>query len=49
MMQKFLCNLCGYKGTKQSSLTVHIQSKHEGIKYSCSNFDKPFSKKGHIN
>ena len=43
VMQKFPCNLCGYKAIRQSYLTTHKQSKHEEIKYSCTKCDKQFS------
>ena len=47
-MQKFPCDLCGYKATTQSNLTKHKKSKHEGIKYSCSKCDKQFTQKGNL-
>ena len=29
---KYACNQCDYQATYQGNLTVHIQSKHEGVK-----------------
>ena len=30
---KYPCNLCEYKATEQRSLTRHIRSVHEKVKY----------------
>ena len=32
---RYKCEECGKKMIKQSSLNAHIRSIHEGIKYSC--------------
>ena len=37
---------CGYQVTTQSSLTVNMQSKHEGIKYACDQCDYPVITQG---
>ena len=32
---RFVCDICEYKATRQTLLTLHIESKHEGIRYGC--------------
>lgn len=32
---RFVCDICEYKATRQTHLTLHIESKHEGIRYGC--------------
>ena len=32
---RFVCDICEYKATRQTQLTLHIESKHEGIRYGC--------------
>ena len=33
------CDPCDYNATDKKSLTRHIQSKHEGVKYACDQCD----------
>ena len=35
----FPCDQCPYKSKKKYNLTVHIEAKHEGIKYPCDQCD----------
>ena len=43
--QELACDQCDYQTTKQSSLTRHIQSKHEGVKYACDQCDYQAARK----
>ena len=36
---KYECIQCDYRATKQSHLTHHIQSVHDGVKYDCNQCD----------
>ena len=49
---KYACNQCDYQATHQGNLTVHIQSKHEGVKYACNKCDyqakRPYILRSHI-
>ena len=35
---KYECIQCDYRATKQSHLTHHIQSVHDGVKYDCNQY-----------
>ena len=39
---KYACNQCDYEATHCSSVTRHIQSKHEGVIYACNQCDQQF-------
>ena len=39
---KYACNQCDYEATHGSSVTRHIQSKHEGVIYACNQCDQQF-------
>ena len=41
--KKFQCQQCDTFFTRNSSLTYHIQSKHEGAKYVCNQCDKQYT------
>ena len=41
--KKFQCQQCDTFYTRNSSLTYHIQSKHEGAKYVCNQCDKQYT------
>ena len=32
---QLVCDICGYKATRATMLTLHKESKHEGIVYGC--------------
>ena len=50
--EAFDCDQCGYQATQKSSLKIHIQSIHEGVKYPCNEYDyqstRPGNLKNHI-
>ena len=37
-----------YQGTSKSKVTVHINSKHNNVRYSCDICEATFAQKGHI-
>ena len=45
---KYVCNLCDQKFTTQCNLTLHIQSKHEGVKYACNQCDYRAKRQEHL-
>ena len=45
---KYACNQCDYEATHCSSVTRHIQSKHEGVKYACSQCDYQATRQAHL-
>merc|ERR1712126_574814 len=46
---KFECNLCGYKFTRQYNLKQHIEAVHEGRKFPCQLCDKQFTQQSRLN
>ena len=44
----YICARCDYKFTQQTSVTTHIQSKHEGLRYSCDWCDYKATTKGNL-
>ena len=45
---KLLCNQCAYQTTTKTSLTNHMQWKHEGVKYNCNQCSKQLSSSWHL-
>ena len=45
---KYECKPCQKTFANKHNLTVHIQSKHEGIKYACDKCDNQFTQKSHL-
>ena len=45
---KYACDQCDYQFTRQSNLTEHIKSKHEGVKYACDQCDYQFTQKSNL-
>ena len=45
---KYACSQCDFQGTKQSNLTLHIQSKQEGVKYACDQCDYQATRQDHL-
>ena len=43
-----ICDKCNHRATNNRSLNLHIQSKHENIKYKCPDCDKIYSNKGYM-
>ena len=39
-MKVYLCDQCNYQATQKNNLIRHGQSKHDGVKYSCSTHTK---------
>ena len=39
---------CDYQATQQGSLTIHIQSLHEGVKYACNQCEYQATQHGHL-
>ena len=44
--RSYECEPCQKTYSKQSNLTAHIKSKHEGVKYACDHCDRQFPVKG---
>ena len=43
------CKQCDHKATTPNNHKHHIESKHEGLKYSCHQFDLHATKAGNLN
>ena len=42
------CDQCGYKASQKRTLSTHIKSKHEGVKFPCDQCDYKASQKGNL-
>ena len=42
------CELCNFKGSNNTTLKIHMESIHQGVKYCCSKCDKQFTQKTHL-
>jgi len=45
----FKCNFCDHQASTSSGLTMHIQAKQEGIRYSCEECGHQFTQKEDLN
>ena len=43
-----MCNQCSYKTSRKGALKQHIESAHEGIRYSCNQCEKEFTTMGNL-
>ena len=47
-VQPHLCPQCGHKASSKGALQIHIQVKHEGIRYLCPQCDYQATTKGSL-